>query len=100
MAEEAEEVPPFSGNHNCQCQVRVLSSADPKNATTEAAHHTRTGHVFDAFYSGTLAVDLTNAVSDFTCFGVYGHRLATPQQEERHWVSSLLFTAYAAPADL
>jgi hypothetical protein len=100
MAEQAEEFPVFSGNHNCQCSVMVLSTADPKTDTVVLAHRQRTAFVFDAFFSGTLAVDLSSAVSDFTCLGVYGHQVSTPQTDDRHWTATLQFTAYVAPSDL
>ncbi len=99
-AEQGDEFPLFTGNHNMQASVMVLSAADPKTDATVLAHRQRTGFVFDAFYSGTLAADLTSAVSDFHCLGVYGHQVSTQQTEDRHWTATLQFTAYCAPSDL
>lgn len=100
-AQPAEEFPAFSGNYNMECEVVVFSAADPKGtATTLAAHRSRTAYVLDVFHSGTLASDLSAAVTDFTCFGVVERGLLGEEHEERHFTTGMRLRLYCAPSDL
>ena len=99
-AGSGDEHPWSSGNFNVDCEVKVFSSADPKVPATLAAHRSRTGYVMDAVMNGTLADDLTSAVSDFTCFGVVSRSLLPEARDDRHMISGMRLRLYCAPSNL
>lgn len=99
-AQPGEEFPQDSGNFFVASTVEVYSSADPKTSASLTSHRSRSAYVFDVFMGGTLAADLSSAVSDFTVLGIRNRQFIAERQEERHWVSGLQLDAYCCATDL
>lgn len=85
-----------TGIHTLHFTVTIMSDAD--RPLTE--HESRGGYVVDAVNTDTLATDLSNAGSNFTCQGIMNRSLPAQRKEARHMISEFSFDGICCASDL
>lgn len=97
-----DEDPPCSGNRWCDVVVRLKTPATVPAGATDAdvlaGHKAMVASLQKAILVADLADKLTEAIANFTCFGITD-RQPFRAQDDSGWVSGWKVRLYSCPAE-